>query len=143
MKRERRSISLHREQSPRGRRSAAPTLGLSNRSASRSTPHSTFTSLTLQRKTISEFAAGATGNVAPIRMISGPNTGLRALPPSASSFAEGIAVSARSGQTFVANPSTNSILVFAANANGNIAPIQTIAGSATGLNVPLNLTLEE
>jgi len=96
----------------------------------------------LATQTISEFAAGATGNVAPIRLISGSNTRLSTVPPSAS-FAEGIAVSRRSGQIFVANPSTNSILVFAANANGNIAPIQTIAGSATGLNAPLNLTLEE
>jgi hypothetical protein len=92
---------------------------------------------------LSEFAAGATGNVAPIRLISGSNTGFSVLPPPFSSFAEGIAVSDQSGQIFVANPSTNALLIFAANASGNIAPIRTIAGNATGLSAPLNIALWE
>ena len=95
------------------------------------------------KQAISEFAAGATGNVAPIRLISGSNTGFSVLPPPFSSFAEGLAVSRQSGQIFVANPSTNALLIFAANANGNIAPIRTIAGNATGLSDPLNIALRE
>jgi hypothetical protein len=89
--------------------------------------------------TISEFAAGATGNVAPIRTISGSNTGLS----DGGGFEFGIAVSKTSGDIFVSNPASNAILVFAANATGNAAPIQTIAGSATQLSEPLGIALAE
>jgi hypothetical protein len=89
--------------------------------------------------TISEFAAGATGNVAPIRTISGSNTGL----DGGNGFSFGLAVSKTSGDIFVSNPGSNSILVFAANATGNVAPIQTIAGSATGLSDPVGLAVTE
>ena len=89
--------------------------------------------------TISEFAAGATGNVAPIHTISGSNTGLS----DGGGFKFGLAVSQTSGDIFVSNPVSNSILVFAANATGNVAPIQTIAGSATKLSEPVGVALAE
>jgi hypothetical protein len=89
--------------------------------------------------TISEFAAGATGNVAPIRTIAGSNTGL----DGGNGFSFGLAVSKASGDIFVSNPASNAILVFAATASGNAAPIQTIAGSATKLSVPLGLAVTE
>lgn len=89
--------------------------------------------------TISEFAAGATGNVAPIRTISGSNTGLTG----GNGFTFGLAVSKASGEIFVTNPGTNAILGFASTARGNVAPIQTIAGSATGLGDPLGLVVTE
>jgi hypothetical protein len=89
--------------------------------------------------TISEFAAGATGNVAPIRTISGSNTGLGG----GNGFSFGLAVSKMSGDIFVSNPASNAILVFAATASGNVAPIQTIAGSATGLSFPVGLAVTE
>jgi hypothetical protein len=93
----------------------------------------------LQTATISEFAAGARGNVAPIRTISGSNTGLGG----GNGFSFGVAVSKTSGEIFVSNPGSNAILGFAAHATGNTAPIQTIAGSATGLSDPLGLALAE
>lgn len=89
--------------------------------------------------TISEFAAGAAGNVAPIRTISGSNTGLSG----GNGFSFGLAVSKASGEIFVSNPGSNAILGFAATASGNVAPIQSIAGSATGLADPLGLALTE
>ncbi len=89
--------------------------------------------------TISEFAAGATGNVAPIRTIAGSKTGL----DGGNGFSFGLAVSKASGKIFVSNPGSNAILGFAATASGNVAPIQTIAGSATGLADPLGLALVE
>ncbi len=89
--------------------------------------------------TISEFAAGATGNVAPIRTISGSNTGLSG----GNGFSFGLSVSKRSGEIFVSNPGSNAILGFAANATGNAAPIQMIAGSATRLSDPLGVALAE
>jgi hypothetical protein len=85
--------------------------------------------------TISEFAAGATGNVAPIRTIAGSNTGLNGGGDG------GLAVSKTSGEIFVLNNGTNAILGFAATASGNVAPIQTIAGSATQLSNPLGLAI--
>ena len=89
--------------------------------------------------TISEFAAGATGNVAPIRTISGSNTGLGG----GNGFSFGLAVSKTSGDIFVSNPVSNAIFVFAADATGNVAPTQTIAGSATQLSEPLGIALAE
>ena len=91
------------------------------------------------RATISEFAAGATGNVAPIRTISGSNTALGG----GNGFSFGLAVSKTSGDIFVSNPASNAILVFAATASGNVAPIQTIAGSATELSEPVGLAVTE
>ncbi|MGA9943689.1 MAG: hypothetical protein WBE79_13410 [Candidatus Cybelea sp.] len=88
---------------------------------------------------ISEFAAGAHGNVAPIRTISGSNTGLSG----GNGFSFGLAVSKASAEIFVSNPGTNAILGFAASATGNIAPIQTIVGSATRLSDPLGLVVTE
>jgi hypothetical protein len=89
--------------------------------------------------TISEFAAGVHGNVAPIRTISGSNTGLSG----GNGFSFGLAVSKTSGEIFVSNPGSNAILGFAATASGNVAPIQTIAGSATGLADPLGIAVTE
>lgn len=53
------------------------------------------------------------------------------------------AVSKASGEIFVSNPDSNAILGFAATASGNVAPIQTIAGSATRLADPLGLAVTE
>jgi hypothetical protein len=76
---------------------------------------------------VTVYAAGSNGNVAPIATIAGSNTGLA--DPS------GVAVDAV-GRIYVGNensPSFNGIVtVYAANANGNVAPIRTIAGSNTG-----------
>jgi hypothetical protein len=85
--------------------------------------------------TISEFAAGATGNVAPIRTIAGSKTGLNG--------GGALAVSKASGEIFVLNGSTNAVLGFAATASGNVAPIQTIAGSATQFSTPVGLAVTE
>ncbi len=92
-----------------------------------------------QTSTISEFAAGAHGNVAPIRTISGTKTGLSG----STGFNDSIAVSKNSGEIFAANPGPNEILVFAANATGNSAPVQTIAGVDTELSDPLGITVTE
>lgn len=89
--------------------------------------------------TISEFAAGATGNVVPIRTIAGSNTGLTI----GDGFNCALAVSKNTGSIFVSNPTSNAILVFAATASGNVAPIQTIVGSATQLSNPLGLRVTQ
>ncbi|MBV8602562.1 MAG: hypothetical protein JO359_13440 [Candidatus Eremiobacteraeota bacterium] len=77
---------------------------------------------------IAVFAPGSSGNVAPIRRIAGSATGL--VEPYAFAFDA-------SGNLYVSNFPQNSaypVEIFAPNANGNVAPIATIAGSNTGLS---------
>jgi len=69
------------------------------------------------------FAAGANGNVAPTRDITGAATTLN--------NPEGVAVDS-SNNIYVTNNS-GSVLVFAAGATGNVAPIRSISGSSTTL----------
>ena len=87
---------------------------------------------------ITGYAAGATGNIAPITTIAGANTGLGS--------PTGIAFDA-SGRLYVANGANvaspaGKILIYAAGANGNVAPIDTTAGSNTGLNAPTWIALD-
>jgi sugar lactone lactonase YvrE len=67
-------------------------------------------------ESVAVFAPGATGNVAPIRSISGPNTGLMA----SVNNLDGMAFDS-AGNLYVANPGAN-VLIFAPGANGNVAP---------------------
>ncbi len=85
-----------------------------------------------QFNTITEYAPGATGNVAPIAVISGGSTGL--------SLPYGLTLDG-SGNLFASNYAGSTITEYAAGATGNVAPIATIAGPATGLNGPASLTL--
>jgi hypothetical protein len=75
---------------------------------------------------VTVYPATATGNVKPLEMIAGSNTGL------AGCF--GIAVDTQH-DIYVSNrdimPSGSSITVYSPGATGNIAPIRTISGSAT------------
>jgi sugar lactone lactonase YvrE len=82
---------------------------------------------------ILEFASTASGNIAPMRIISGSNTGI--------SSPYGMAID-KSGEIYVSSRGgTNIIEVFAPSASGNVAPIRTIAGSNTGLSGPTGITL--
>ena len=77
----------------------------------------------------------SSASVAPIATIAGPNTGL--VNP------WGVLVDAN-GLIYVdtnAGGGNDSIVVFAAGANGNVAPLRTIVGSNTGLNSPLDMVL--
>ena len=80
---------------------------------------------------ITVYAAGANGNVSPIRTISGSNTRLKT--------PIGVALDA-DNNIYVANVN-NSVTVYAAAANGNVAPIQAIAGPSTGLKSPRGIAL--
>ena len=81
---------------------------------------------------ITVYAAGAYGDVAPVRTISVPDEKL--------GFAVGIAVDS-SGNIYLANNGlgsncTGSVTVYASVANGEVAPIAVIAGHKTGLCHP-------
>ncbi len=82
---------------------------------------------------ITVYAAGASGNVAPTRSISGSRTGLH--------FPSAIVVG-RHGNICVANRASNSITCYAASANGDAAPVRTIHGPLTGLNVPTGVAFD-
>lgn len=75
------------------------------------------------------FARTADGNVAPLRVLQGPLTSLSA--------PQGIAVDALNGEIVATNyygGSTAAVLVFARTPSGDVAPLRTLAGPATGLD---------
>jgi hypothetical protein len=84
---------------------------------------------------VTVYAAGANGNAAPVATIAGANTTL--VKPG------GIVIDA-SGTIYVGNDAGNgndAIVVFAAGANGNVAPLRTIRGATTGLSFPYGMKL--
>ena len=54
----------------------------------------------------------------------------------------GIAVDAERGEVYVTNDTTDSILVFDAEASGNVAPKRVLKGPRTGLKNPTGLALD-
>jgi sugar lactone lactonase YvrE len=88
------------------------------------------------------YAAGANGNVTPIRTIAGSNTGLNR--------PDGIALDANANIYVANNPYgialggdgfRSSLTVYAAGANGNVAPIRTIVGRTTRLHQPTGVAI--
>ncbi|MBV8531956.1 MAG: NHL repeat-containing protein [Candidatus Eremiobacteraeota bacterium] len=86
---------------------------------------------------IAVYAAGSTGDVAPIRMLQGGLTEM--------SGPTGVALDSNLN-LYVANYSngsdSDSLTVYAAGANGNVAPIQRIAGGRTKLDNPLGVAVD-
>lgn len=66
---------------------------------------------------VTEYSPGASGNVAPIATITGPNTQIHG--PS------GLAVDS-AGEVFVGFPEGGAVAVYPAGANGDVAPIRMI-----------------
>ncbi|MGB6601262.1 MAG: hypothetical protein WBE77_09285 [Candidatus Cybelea sp.] len=86
---------------------------------------------------VTVYAAGATGNVAPIQTISGPNT--RVQGP------DGLALDPVNKHIYVSNTdfgSSFSVTSYASRATGNIMPRATIKEHNTGLSFPAGLTLD-
>jgi hypothetical protein len=95
-------------------------------------------SLTLAPDTVTVFAAGSNGNVAPIATITGPATGLN--------YPTAIALDS-SGKLYVANSGTqnggaDTVTVYPAGSNGNAQPSATISGAGTGLVTPWGVALD-
>ncbi len=85
-------------------------------------------------RSVTVYAAGANGNVKPIRMISGQNTGLYAAPDALAVDGTGRVYVLQSGYA-------NSVSVFAPGANGNVAPVRVIEGKNTGLTSPWGISV--
>jgi hypothetical protein len=85
---------------------------------------------------VTEYAAGSNGNVKPSRTITGPRTGLYS--------PNGIALDAKHNIYVMNSPygAAAAITVYAASAHGNVAPIQTISGSSTGLSDPSGIAVD-
>jgi sugar lactone lactonase YvrE len=79
---------------------------------------------------IAVFSSDANGDVAPLRTIAGPHTGLGHPTDVATDTG---------GNVYVVNNGASpfSVTVYAAGASGDVAPVRTIAGSATGLEFPI------
>jgi DNA-binding beta-propeller fold protein YncE len=82
---------------------------------------------------IAVYPRTANGDIAPLRIIQGPATGLN-LPL-------GI-TRAGTGEIVVANSGDNSLLFFEAHANGNVAPIRVVRGSLTNLRAPTGVAFD-
>lgn len=84
------------------------------------------------RNSVEEFAAGSNGNVAPARRIAGNKAQL--------GYLNQLAVD-KHGKIYVANETSDAILVFGRAAKGNASPIRIISGPNTGINTPDGMAL--
>jgi DNA-binding beta-propeller fold protein YncE len=82
--------------------------------------------------TIFAWKAGATGNAAPVKTISGAATKLHG-PQSLAFDSNGNLTAVNQNQT---------VEVFAPTANGNVAPLRKIAGAATALQDPAGVAID-
>ena len=78
--------------------------------------------------------AGATGNVAPVRVIEGPKAQL--------AWPTGVSVDSTRGEVYVSNAAGDSINVYSATANGDVAPIRQIKGPRTMLRNPNGVSVD-
>jgi hypothetical protein len=70
----------------------------------------------------------ATGNVAPLRTLTGAATGL--------DYPVSVYIDLPNQQVLVSNQSANSITAYNRTDSGNTAPLRTLAGGSTGLSLP-------
>lgn len=83
---------------------------------------------------VTVYSKDAEGNVAPIRVIRGPKTGL--------SWPTGIAVDPDRGEVYVANDTGHSVTVYSADANGDVAPIRTLKGPRSLIKNPTGVFVD-
>jgi 6-phosphogluconolactonase (cycloisomerase 2 family) len=87
---------------------------------------------------VTVYAAGSMGNVAPIQTIAGTRTGLDNPVQLALDSSSNIYVA----NLTYPNSGNGSLTVYAAGANGNVAPTETIEGAKTELNLPAGIALD-
>jgi hypothetical protein len=112
-------------------------------------PKLTATIYVTNGSSVTAYAAGSHGNVAPIAVIGDRSDSLSASEGDSTTghswirWARGIAVDQR-GKIYVANGADggNRIVIFSAGSRGNVAPIATIAGTDTGLDDPFGVAVD-
>jgi DNA-binding beta-propeller fold protein YncE len=83
---------------------------------------------------ITVYDKKARGDVAPLRVISGPGTQLN--------WAEGLFVDEERGELYVANDAGESVLVFSTDAGGDAAPLRVLKGPHTLLAYPSSVFVD-
>ncbi len=83
---------------------------------------------------ITVLSADAVGDVAPVRVIQGPKTGMN--------WPTGVAFDAERGELYVANQAGGEILVFSATQQGDVAPIRVLKGPKTLMKNPSDVFLD-
>jgi DNA-binding beta-propeller fold protein YncE len=83
---------------------------------------------------ITVYSRTASGDVAPLRVIQGPQTQMN--------WPTGIAFDPRTNEIFVANDMGDSILVFNASAHGDVAPIRVLMGPKTLIKNPTGVHVD-
>jgi DNA-binding beta-propeller fold protein YncE len=83
---------------------------------------------------ITVYPKGAKGDTAPLRVITGPKTGL--------DWPTSIAVHPDRGEIFVANDTADTVTVYSVTANGDAAPIRTLKGPQTMIKNPTGVTVD-
>jgi len=86
---------------------------------------------------VTVYAAGATGNVAPIQYITGKRTKMSGVTGIAVDGSDNIYVASENGAT----PYGSTVTVYAAGATGNVKPINTIKGTRTRLAEPQGIAI--
>jgi DNA-binding beta-propeller fold protein YncE len=84
---------------------------------------------------ITVYPIKASGDVAPIRTISGPKTQLN--------WPAHAYIDEERGELFLANDGGDSILVFKVTDNGDVAPTRTIKGPRTGIKNPTGIFVDK
>lgn len=83
---------------------------------------------------ITVYAKNAKGDMAPLRVITGPRTQLN--------WPAGMTVDSERGELYVANDMGDSILVFSTQAAGDAAPIRVLKGPRTHIRYPSGVALD-
>ena len=80
------------------------------------------------------YPADAKGDVAPIRKIAGPQTGLN--------WPMGVDVDLERNEIAVANSGDSSIRIFRRTDAGDVAPVRVIKGARTGIHGPMGVAFD-
>ncbi|HUR20122.1 MAG TPA: beta-propeller fold lactonase family protein [Vicinamibacterales bacterium] len=84
---------------------------------------------------ITVYSLKASGDVAPLRVITGPKTGMN--------WPAHLAVDEDRGELYVANDMGDAVIVFSTNANGDAAPIRVLKGPKTLIKNPTGVFLDK
>lgn len=83
---------------------------------------------------ITVYRKDASGDTAPLRVITGPKTQLN--------WPSQMTADSERGELYVANDMGDSVLVFSTSASGDVAPIRVLKGPKTMLRYPNGITLD-